>query len=190
MKGKIAVLDACVLYPAPLRDFLMHLAVLDTFQARWTEEIHDEWIRNILANRPDLRPEHLARTRQLMNAHTRDAVVDGYEHLIDSLTLPDENDRHVFAAAIYSKADLIVTFNLRDFPDGELSRYNIRAVHPDDFIWSLLEENTDSVFLAAKRQWQSLNNPPKPLADFLETLENNGIKQTVGQLRLMFEREL
>ena len=116
MKKDVAVLDACVLYPAPLRDFLMHLAVLDTFQAKWTEEIHTEWIKNVLKNRPDLRAERLERTRQLMNAHTRDAVVENYENLIESLKLPDENDRHVLAAAINAKADFIVTFNLRDFP--------------------------------------------------------------------------
>jgi predicted nucleic acid-binding protein len=182
-----AVLDACVLYPAPLRDLLMHLAVLDVFQARWTEQIHDEWIRNVLINRPDLKPAQLERTRQLMNSHTRDAVVANYENLIDSLKLPDENDRHVLAAAIHTKADLIVTFNLRDFSKGELSSYNIRAVHPDIFIKSLFEEDEELVFLAAQRQWQSLKNPPKPLDEFLEVLEANGIEQTVKILRLMFD---
>ncbi|MGI8543180.1 MAG: PIN domain-containing protein [Aridibacter sp.] len=158
-----AVLDACVLYPAPLRDFLMHLAVLDIFQARWTEQIHDEWIRNVLLNRPDLKSEQLERTRQLMNAHTRDAVV---EYLIDSLELPGKNDRHVLAAAISSKADLIVTFNLRDFPKNELSKHHVKAVHPDIFITSLFEDYKDLVFLAAQRQWQSLKNPPKPIEEF------------------------
>ena len=69
------MLDACVLYPAPLRDFLMHLALLDLFRARWTEEIHTEWIRNVLRQRPDLKQEQLQRTRELMNLHVRDALV-------------------------------------------------------------------------------------------------------------------
>ena len=145
MKKNAAILDACVLYPAPLRDFLMHLAVLDTFQAHWTEEIHDEWIRNVLENRPDLKPEQLERTRTLMNAHSRDAVVENYGNLIDSLELPDEDDRHVLAAAIHSKSDLIVTFNLRDCPKTILSDYKIEAVHPDDFIRSLIEKDAKSV---------------------------------------------
>ncbi len=66
-----ALLDACVIYPAPLRDLLMYLAVNNVYQARWTDAIHDEWIRNVLANRPDLRREQLERTRNLMNTHAR-----------------------------------------------------------------------------------------------------------------------
>jgi hypothetical protein len=69
--------DACVLYPAPLRDLLMHLAITDLYRAKWTDAIHDEWIRNVLANRPDLKPEQLQRTRELMNAHVRDCLVTG-----------------------------------------------------------------------------------------------------------------
>ncbi len=190
MKHIVAVLDACVLYPAPLRDFLMHLAVLDTFQAKWTEKIHTEWIRNVLKNRPDLKQEHLERTKRLMNEHTRDSLVDNYEKLIDSLHLPDENDRHVLAAAIHSKANLIVTFNLKDFPAKEIAKYEIEAIHPDKFIKMLIENEADSVYEAARNQWQSLKNPPKPLNDFWEILASNGIKQTVEHLRLMFEKEL
>ena len=146
MKSKIAVLDACVLYPAPLRDFLMNLAVPDVFAARWTNEIHDEWIWNVLKNRPDLKPSQLERTRQLMNEHTRDSLVENYENLIDTLELPDSDDRHVLAAAIYVKAELIVTFNLRDFPASALAPYNIEAIHPDKFIVELFEKDADSVF--------------------------------------------
>jgi hypothetical protein len=71
------VYDACVLYPAPLRDLLMRLALTDLFRARWTDRIHDEWIRTVLAQRPDLKPEDLERTRSLMNAHVRDCLVTG-----------------------------------------------------------------------------------------------------------------
>jgi hypothetical protein len=69
-----AVYDACVLYPAPLRDFLMWLALTDLFKARWTEEIHAEWIRNVLNNRSDLTKEQLTRTKNLMNANVRDSL--------------------------------------------------------------------------------------------------------------------
>jgi hypothetical protein len=93
MEEPIALLDACVLYPAPLRDFLMHLTLLDLFRARWTEAIHEEWMRNVLAQRPDLKPAQLLRTKELMNAHTRDALVEGYEGLIETVRLPDPNDR-------------------------------------------------------------------------------------------------
>jgi predicted nucleic acid-binding protein len=187
MKIPVAVLDACVLYPAPLRDFFMHLAVLDAFAARWTEAIHDEWTRNVLKSRPDLRPDQLARTRELMNRHTRGAVVENYEHLIETLYLPDADDRHVLAAAIVAEAGYIVTFNLRDFPADRLAQYGVQAIHPDEFCSSLIETNSASVLAAARNQWKTLKNPPKPLADFLETLDIAGLTKTVEELRTLFK---
>lgn len=115
MSNFTVLYDACVLYPAPLRDLLMHVAVTDLYRAKWTDAIHDEWTRNVLENRPDLKPEQLQRTRELMNAHVRDCLVTGYETLIEAVTLPDPDDRHVLAAAIRAGADLIVTFNLGIF---------------------------------------------------------------------------
>jgi len=94
----------------------MHLALTDLFRAKWTDAIHEEWIRNLLKDRPDLTREQLERTRRLMDAHTRDSIVTDYEDLIPALSLPDSDDRHVLAAAIRSGADVIVTFNLADFP--------------------------------------------------------------------------
>lgn len=125
-----ALYDACVLYPAPLRDLLMQLALTDLFRARWTDQIHDEWIRNVLENRPDLKPEQLERTRELMNAHVRDSLVTGYESLIENLELPDPDDRHVLAAAIRTRASVIVTFNLTDFPAEVLEPLGIESQHP------------------------------------------------------------
>ena len=130
MAKQIAVLDACVLYPAPLRDLFMWLALGDLFSACWTEEIHREWIRNVLANRPDLRPAQLARTRDLMNSRIRGCLVTGYESLIETITLPDPDDRHVLATAIHAGADLIVTFNLKDFPAAVLQPLSIAASIP------------------------------------------------------------
>lgn len=89
--SKFTVLyDACVLYPAPLRDLLMHIAVTDLYNAKWTDAIHDEWMRNVLQNRPDLKLEQLQRTRDLINSNVRDCLVTGYETLIDAATLPDQ----------------------------------------------------------------------------------------------------
>lgn len=102
--ARIVLYDACVLYPAPLRDLLMRLALTDLFQARWTDRIHDEWTRNVLGNRPDITPESLARCRQLMDEHVPGCLVTGYEALISTLTLPDPDDRHVLAAAVHGRA--------------------------------------------------------------------------------------
>ena len=95
-----AVYDACVLYPAPLRSFLMYLAVTDLYHARWTNDIHEEWMRNVVKDHADIPREQVERIRDLMNVHVRDCLVSGYESLIGGLSLPDPDDRHVLAAAI------------------------------------------------------------------------------------------
>lgn len=177
------VYDACVLYPAPLRDLLMHLAMTDLYRAKWTQQIHAEWMRNVLANRPDLKPEQLARTRELMDRSVRDCLVEGYEYLIPGLALPDEDDRHVLAAAIRSRSSVIVTFNLKDFPAEMLEEYEVEAQHPDEFIAHLIDLNPAWVLAAVARHRASLKNPPKSREDYLDALLQQGLPETVSQLR-------
>ena len=83
-----AFFDANVLYPSGLRNFLMHLALTGIFRAHWSADVHNEWMRNLLKNRPDLSRETLERTRNLMERALPDAMVTEYEHLIDSIELP------------------------------------------------------------------------------------------------------
>ncbi|MEX2142492.1 MAG: PIN domain-containing protein [Pirellulales bacterium] len=178
-----AVYDACVLYPAPLRDLLMHLALTDLFRAKWTDVIHDQWIRNVLKDRPDLTAEQLERTRTLMNAHVRDCLVSNYEDLIPTVVLPDPDDRHVLAAAIRADADVIVTYNLTDFPRSALDKYGIEAQHPDEFITHLLRLAPTVVCAAVKRQRENLKNPPKTVEELLEAFERQSLSHTVASLR-------
>ncbi|MCA9226944.1 MAG: PIN domain-containing protein, partial [Planctomycetales bacterium] len=126
----IAIYDANVLYPAPLRDLLIRVAQAGLVRARWTEAIHDEWFRNVLRDNPRLSPDRLTRTRILMNEALRDCLVTEYEHLVESLSLPDPDDRHVLAAAIHANAEVIVTFNLKDFPLEKLDPLGLEAMHP------------------------------------------------------------
>lgn len=135
MAGLVAVYDACVLYPAPLRDLLLQLATTGTFQAKWSGKIHDEWMRNVLKNRSDFTIGQLRRTRELMDRTADDALVQGYEPLIGMVHRGVEpKDRHIVAAAIRSHARLIVTFNLADFPPEALKAHNMEAQHPDEFL--------------------------------------------------------
>lgn len=178
-----AIYDANVLYPAPLRDLLVRLAHAGLVRARWTDAIHDEWIRNVCKNNPGLAPERLARTRLLMNEAVRNCLVTGYEHLIGTLTLPDPDDRHVLAAAIHVSAEVVVTFNLRDFPESALSEFGIVAQHPDEFLESILIHSSGSVCTALKRQRESLHSPPLGVGELLNTLEKQGLPKSVGRLR-------
>jgi hypothetical protein len=111
-----AFYDASVLYGSALRNLLMHMALTGLFHAKWSAGVHEEWIAALLRNRPDLSREKLERTRMLMDKHAENALVTGYEDLIEELHLPDPNDRHVLAAAIRGHASVIVTANLRHFP--------------------------------------------------------------------------
>jgi predicted nucleic acid-binding protein len=178
-----AFYDANVLYPAELRNFLMHLAMTGLFRAKWSAEVHEEWIRNLLINQPDLTRVQLERTRDLMNKHALDALVTGYEDLIPGLQLPDPADRHVLAAAIRGRADVIVTMNLKDFPEAVLESFRIEAQHPDEFILHLLGLSPGTVLSAARAHRASLKNPPKAESEYLETLERQGLTQTVSVLR-------
>jgi predicted nucleic acid-binding protein len=181
--ARIVVYDACVLYPAPLRDLFMQLALSNLFQARWTDEIHDEWIRNVLANRPDISPGSLARCRKLMDEHVPDCLVTGYEQLIPSLSLPDPNDRHVLAAAIHGGAACIVTFNLTDFPASTLGQFHLEAIHPDEFVSRLWDDHPDGVLHAMRLHRASLTRPPKTAAEYFATLEQCRLPETALRLR-------
>lgn len=183
MAAYTVVLDACVMYPAPLRSYLMYLAQTGLYRARWTEQIHDEWTRNLLANRPDLSKDKLQRVCQLMNQHVPDCLVDGYVPLIDGIELPDDDDRHVVAAAIKGQAEGIITFNLKDFPDEQLSSLGLSAIHPDEFLSDMFELDPSKSVLAAQNQRRSLKNPPLTAAEYLEVLQKQKFPTLVSKLR-------
>ncbi len=165
----------------------MWVALQDVVLARWTDEIHDEWIRNVLQNRRDIKPEQLQRTRELMNVHVRDCLVTGYESLIPGLKLPDEKDRHVLAAAIKAGASVIVTYNLSDFPEESLAPFGIDAQHPDEFLVFQFDLNKAAICNAVRLQRQSLRNPPKTVLQLLDTLAAQQLPLFVERLRAFQE---
>ena len=136
-----------------------------------------------MANRKDLKRKQLERTRDLMNKHVRDCLVTGYTDLISSLTLPDPNDRHVLAAAIKAHANVIVTFNLADFPDSVLARYCVEAQHPDDFLVYQFDLDSAAVCRAVQKQRAALKNPVVSVSDLLDTLARQQLPRTVERLR-------
>lgn len=182
----VVVLDACVLYPAPLRDFLLHIASVGIYQPKWSEIIHDEWSRNLLKNRQDLSEEKIKKTIQVMNNAFPDALVTNFESFITNIILPDEDDRHVVATAIKTKAKYIITFNLKDFPLKKLRKWEIVALHPDNFIFDIAQKNPQTVQKAFENQVNSLKNPPKTKEGVLESLKNCGLENTVNYLHKLY----
>ena len=170
-----ALYDASVLYPSLTRNLLVHLATSGLVAARWTEQIQDEWTRNLLQDRPDLTAERLARTRRLMDAAVPDALVDGYQELAESLNLPDPDDRHVLAAAITGEADVLVTWNLRHFPEETASVAGVEVLTPDDLICRLLAQAPQETRQAVEALRVSLRNPPYSWSGLLERFGQVGL---------------
>ncbi|MEN9870765.1 MAG: hypothetical protein RLZZ171_1753 [Cyanobacteriota bacterium] len=177
------VYDACILYPNTLRDLLMELAVRDLYRAKWTDEIHDEWIKNLNKNKPDLSLENLYRVRDLMNENVRDCLVTDYQWLIKNLELPDPNDRHVLAAAIKAKAEVIVTSNYKDFPKLELNKYGIEAQHQDTFITNLIDLHPVQVIEAVEKCHQRRKKPPCSFEEYLMRLQKQELPNTVSMIK-------
>ncbi len=179
------VYDACVLYPAPLRSLLIYLAQAGLVVPRWTDAIHEEWIRNLVRDKPDISRAKAERVRDLLNAAVRDCLVTGYEGRIDALQLPDADDRHVLAAAIHCGAEAIVTFNLSDFPADTLRGLGIEALHPDELLVRLIAAVPGAVCTAVKNQRESLRNPPMTAEELLAVFEKQGLPRTAALLRPM-----
>ena len=185
MSRPVAVLDSCVLYRAPLRDLLLQLMLDGVFRGHWSAQIHEEWVENLLSNRPDLQRTRIERTRLLMDMHAPGALIRDFEPLIDELKLPDPDDRHVVAAAIKAKAPYIVTFNLEDFPEGSLRPWDMSAVNPDRFVSALLLDKPEEVIKSVREVRRRLKNPPQSVRLHLKTLEDQGLETFAESLRAL-----
>jgi hypothetical protein len=117
-----------------------------------------------------------------MDEAVLDSIVEGFEPLINTLKLPDPNDRHALAAAIHSGSGAIITFNLKDFPPEVAKRYRIEILHPDDFLQSQLKLYPAAVISAAKNCRARLLNPSKSAEEYLQTLKKHWLPQLVDRL--------
>lgn len=179
------VLDACVLYPAKLRNLLLCLAERGAFHARWTQDIQNEWTRNLLSKgKAGITGEKLARTAQLMNDAIEDSLIQDYQFVIESLQLPDPDDRHVLAAAIVGHVDAIVTFNLKDFPAEEImQRHKIEVLHPDDFLIFQYDLNNVAFLSTIKEMREQMKKPALTPEQLTNAFEVAGLPQTAARMR-------
>lgn len=179
----VAVFDACVLYPAPLRDLLLRLSLAGLFRARWTNRIHEEWMAALLHKRPDLDRTQLEHTRALMDRAVPDCLVTDFAGIEAGLVLPDPDDRHVLAAAIKCGAGTIVTYNLKDFPEAVLAPYGLTAQHPDEFLVHACDLDLVSVCMAVRGARAALRHPPMETEALLDIYQARGLATTVAALR-------
>jgi predicted nucleic acid-binding protein len=183
-----AVIDACVLCSPLKRNLILSLAEAELFRVRWSEEIMDETekaIRAILAKRDcEDAADRARQAREVMNEAFAEAMVSEYERHGNGIgKLPDEGDRHVIAAAIKSKTDIIVTENLKDFPKKILANYGIEAKSSDEFIADTINLNPALAIAAIKRMRLRFNTPEKTPEILLLDMERNGLTQSADQLR-------
>ncbi len=178
----IAVYDACVLFPATLRDLMLRLAAAGLVQPRWSDRILDECFRSILAHRPDLSEAALKGTRAKMCAVFPDAMVEQDEQLSANVALPDPDDVHVLATAVASGASTIVTFNLRDFPASALEVFGVQAVHPDDFVLGRIEAAPGRACAVIEGQALALRKPPTTSRDLIARLNRQGLPRSAARL--------
>lgn len=164
----VVVLDACVLFPASLRDTLLRAAQTDLYRMQLTEDILEEVQRNLVKKgMPEAKAYRLATT---IREQFSDAFVTHHRPLI--VAMPNhEKDRHVLAAAVACKAQVIVTQNLKDFPDGLLSPFEIAAQSPDKFLVQLLQLYRDNMIDLLVKQAKNLHTPPMTVLEVLETLK-------------------
>ncbi len=170
-----AFFDANVFYGARLRSLVVFAAQTKLFRARWSNTVHDEWVRNLLKNRSDLKAEDLIRTRECMNAAVPDCIVTGFEPLMGCLDLPDEDDRHVVAAAIMTRANVVVTFNLQHFPNETMERFRIHTKHPDEFLMDAFSLGTNEMAEAVINDFLHYDRPPLTFDDYREGLAKAGV---------------
>lgn len=179
----VAIFDACILYPFHLRNVVVQAAVDRLVEARWTDEIHDEWIRNLAADAPTIPIERLQITRRLMNEALPEATISGYEDHIPTVSLPDPDDRHVAAAAIAAGASVILTWNLRDFPAVEMKKHGLCRQTPDAFLADLYDKVPDLMVSSLANARRNLNKTRVSASDFIDILTNQRLAGLTTRLK-------
>lgn len=178
-----AVLDTNVIYPIVIRDLLFWFAFYELYTPKWSANIFEEW-KDVM-NRKGISIENAIKRVNVANNAFPDALVSNYEGLIAILKLPDEKDRHVLAAAIKSNANVIVTNNLKDFPDDYLTSFDIRAKSADDFLTDIIDLNPEIAIKAFKEMVLNRKNPNMDEFEVLESLRRVELFNTANYIHAL-----
>lgn len=179
----IAVLDTNVIYPVIIRDLLFWFAYYDLYTPKWSDHIFDEWKK--VMKEKDVSEEEAGKRIEKANLAFPDALVQNYKGLINHLELPDEDDRHVLAAAIKTNANLIVTNNVKHFPKAYLQSFSLNAKSADDFLTDIIDLNQEQAIAAFKEMVLNKKNPKQDEFEVLNQLRNAGLKDTANYLHAL-----
>jgi predicted nucleic acid-binding protein len=174
------VLDTNVIFPLQVRDLLFWFAYYDLFTPKWSEHIFHEWEE--VMRRHHVSELEIQKRIDIANKAFPDAMVRNYAPLIDGLELPDEKDRHVLAAAIKTNANIIVTNNLKDFPQDYLATFGLTAMGVDDFITDITDLNHEMAVEAFREMVMNRKNPEMDEFEVLDILRRNGLRDSADYL--------
>jgi len=177
------VLDANVIYPLWIRDLLLWFAHHDLYTPKWSKHIFDEWFEVMIRN--GVSEDEAIKRISIVNDAFPDASVENYEPLIETLTLSDAKDRHVLAAAIKINANLIVTNNLKHFPNEYLSSFGLSAKDADDFLTDIIDLNHETSIKAFRDLVMNKKNPHFDDYQVLDIFRKNGLKDTADYLHAL-----
>lgn len=178
-----AVLDANVIYPVVIRDLLFWFAHYDLFTPKWSKQIFIEWER--VMERKGVLKEEAQRRVLIANKAFPDALVNNYDELLKYLELPDPNDCHVLAAAIKINANVIVTNNLKDFPESYLNSFGLKVKSADDFLTDIIDLNHDQAVKAFKEMVLNKKKPELDEYQVLDMLRKSGLNDTANYLHAL-----
>lgn len=181
-----ALIDACCLVSAPKRDLLLTLAEAEFFRVRWSDKILEETETTLATkifkelNKQDALMR-AAKSINVMKAAFPEALV-GLNGRPFVTGLPDENDEHVMMSAIQTQAQAIVTENIKDFPSGIMSKFNIEARTADDFIADTIALDVGKAVAKIRILRSRLQKPEMTPEKYLLSLESHGLLETVSIL--------
>ncbi|WP_300590345.1 putative toxin-antitoxin system toxin component, PIN family [Microbacterium sp.] len=175
-----AFFDTNVLYGALLNDFVLELADRGLFRPLWSHDVLFELAKNLVKNGED--PALVRKRVSTMEDYFADAMVTGYEDLVPTMT-NDTKDRHVLAAAIRGGAEVLVTFNTKDFPVQAVERFDLEVVHPDDFLINQLDLYHAPTLRGLVELVAGYESPTMTVDDFLLALTRAGVPKFVEATR-------
>lgn len=183
------LIDANVFFGARLRSLVLFMAQSKMFRAGWTARVHEEWMRNV-AEKRSIDISQLEKIRICMDRSVLNCVVTGYEPLEQGFHLPDPDDRHILAAAVQSGADLILTFNAKDFPKDVVEPLGIEICDPDEFLLDLFGISEELFIEHVKLDFHHYKAPPLTFDQYIEDLKKAGLSKSaklISDLRVLIE---
>lgn len=150
------VLDACVLFNAPVRDTLLRAAEYGLYRVHWSQQILEDTTKNLIASGKMNKKQAEHFVTELSNAFP-EALVTVPETQVKVMKNHPE-DRYVAACAVCATAKVITTFNIKHFKTENLSEWSIEAQHPDSQLCYLFELASDAMIDIIAEQAADLSN--------------------------------